>query len=276
LTQSAVAEIAGVTQASVSRWLKGTIPDEPYAVVLADKLAIPFEWLMFGEGDGPHQSESHSFKEAISSLKRNAAASPFKEMASSYRKALKDRRGKMGDAEIEELQNQIEMLHRFEKGSSGLIDFLTAFPPQNRQQDFTFRKHVLPYLMMHLQALGKMLEEARRRKRSALAGALGEKLLKGNTDLSGESRLIKPALEADKPRGEIMFLANSRDLASKSASTIDYRRKFCDVVGVSYNTSDEKLEEIAAQLEKLPLEKRFKVNKKRHKLRGNGKKGHPS
>jgi transcriptional regulator with XRE-family HTH domain len=49
LTQAQVAEIVGISQPSVFRWLNGTLPSPSMARLAAEKLGVGIEWLLYGE-----------------------------------------------------------------------------------------------------------------------------------------------------------------------------------------------------------------------------------
>jgi len=50
LSQNAVAEFAGVSQGTVSRWLSGSTPELENVTSLASKTEVPLSWLAYGEG----------------------------------------------------------------------------------------------------------------------------------------------------------------------------------------------------------------------------------
>jgi transcriptional regulator with XRE-family HTH domain len=57
LSQQAVAQLAGVGQGTVSRWLSGSVPDLGNVETLASKTDVPLAWLAHGEGhlDVPYE-----------------------------------------------------------------------------------------------------------------------------------------------------------------------------------------------------------------------------
>jgi len=53
LSQASLASDLGVSQANVSRWLKGSIPESKSTMALAKRLEVSMEWLLFGVGPEP-------------------------------------------------------------------------------------------------------------------------------------------------------------------------------------------------------------------------------
>lgn len=63
LDQKALAQLAEVTQPTVSFWLNQGLPKPSMSRYLADKLDVSWIWLMYGEGDRTNYAESFSARE---------------------------------------------------------------------------------------------------------------------------------------------------------------------------------------------------------------------
>jgi transcriptional regulator with XRE-family HTH domain len=142
LTQMDVASILGVTQASVSRWTKGVVPDQPYALLLADALDLDFDWLMYGNGRAP--SERHDLQ-FIEIGVRGSLIRYYKNYEEWLRLELKLHGRKMTATERSEWQRAIRACQKKLKGCQGLVEFLEAFKPETAKQRGAFKKYFAKY-----------------------------------------------------------------------------------------------------------------------------------
>jgi transcriptional regulator with XRE-family HTH domain len=58
ISQVMLAHDVDATQSTVSRWLKGSMPDPKFAVALAKRLNVSLTWLLYGTDDGPSKLEA--------------------------------------------------------------------------------------------------------------------------------------------------------------------------------------------------------------------------
>jgi transcriptional regulator with XRE-family HTH domain len=61
LTQKALAEKIGVSQAAISKWLNGSIPRADQLALAATALGVSMEWLLIGEPD-PNPADPNRLK----------------------------------------------------------------------------------------------------------------------------------------------------------------------------------------------------------------------